>query len=320
MPVMLECVSHTPVMNKFGPAAEIDAEISDVLAGVRARVDAFAPDLVVLFGPDHFNTFFYNVMPCFCIGARTTSIGDYGTTPGTLPVPEAIAVACARSVLAADVDVALSHNMRVDHGFAQPLTLLTGGIEIYPVIPVFINSIAAPLPSCRRAARLGAAIGSFLSTQHAEKRILLIGSGGMSHDPPVPNLETAGPEQQEALIQGRVRSGPEQAAHEEKVVAAAKAFTTVDAYVGGGRLQALNPAWDRKILDQLCANDSTALAALTDDEIFREGGSGAHEIRTWIAAFACLAAFGAYTADVKYYRPVPEWIAGFAVAEARSGR
>ena len=48
-----------------------------------------------------------------------------------------------------------------------------------------------------------------------------------------------------------------------------------------------------------------------------EGGGSAHEVRTWIAAFASLAAVGRYTMNMRFYEPIPAWIAGFAVATAR---
>jgi 2,3-dihydroxyphenylpropionate 1,2-dioxygenase len=32
--------------------------------------------------------FFYNVMPPFCIGAAGESLGDFGTTPGPIDIPE----------------------------------------------------------------------------------------------------------------------------------------------------------------------------------------------------------------------------------------
>ena len=47
-----------------------------------------------------------------------------------------------------------------------------------------------------------------------------------------------------------------------------------------------------------------------------QGGGSAHEVRTWIAAFASLAAGGAYEMSNRFYDAIPEWIAGFAVATA----
>lgn len=48
-----------------------------------------------------------------------------------------------------------------------------------------------------------------------------------------------------------------------------------------------------------------------------EGGGSAHEIRTWVAAFAALQAAGPYETTMRYYKPAPELIAGFAIRTAR---
>lgn len=50
-----------------------------------------------------------------------------------------------------------------------------------------------------------------------------------------------------------------------------------------------------------------------------EGGGSAHEVRTWIAAYAALAATGSYTMTSRFYEPVPEWIAGFSITTATPG-
>ncbi|MQY21719.1 2,3-dihydroxyphenylpropionate/2,3-dihydroxicinnamic acid 1,2-dioxygenase [Nocardia sp. RB20] len=46
------------------------------------------------------------------------------------------------------------------------------------------------------------------------------------------------------------------------------------------------------------------------------GGGSAHEVRTWIAAYAALAAGGSYELEYRFYEAIPEWIAGFAVTTA----
>lgn len=52
------------------------------------------------------------------------------------------------------------------------------------MLPVFINGVAAPLPGFQRTRLLGEAMGRFLNTLN--KRVLILGSGGLSHQPPVP--------------------------------------------------------------------------------------------------------------------------------------
>jgi 2,3-dihydroxyphenylpropionate 1,2-dioxygenase len=49
-----------------------------------------------------------------------------------------------------------------------------------------------------------------------------------------------------------------------------------------------------------------------------EGGGCGDEVRTWIAAYSSLAATGPYRMTSRFYLPVPEWIAGFAVTTAQS--
>ena len=94
-------------------------------------------------------------------------------------------------------------------------------------------------------------------------------------------------------------------------MAAAEAFTA-----GKSHLHPLNPQWDRAFLDVLASGNLSAVDAISNDSITREGGKSAHEIRTWVAAFAALAAYGDYGASLDYYRAIPEWIAGFAAMHA----
>ncbi|SQC36537.1 3-(2,3-dihydroxyphenyl)propionate dioxygenase [Klebsiella pneumoniae] len=70
--------------------------------------------------------------------------------PADLPVPAELAEACAHAILNSGIDLAVSYNMQVDHGFAQPLEFLLGGLDRVPVLPVFINGVAAPLPGFQR--------------------------------------------------------------------------------------------------------------------------------------------------------------------------
>ncbi len=118
-------------------------------------------------------------MPPFCLGVGATAIGDFASAAGDLPVPAELAEACAHAILNSGIDLAVSYNMQVDHGFAQPLEFLLGGLDRVPVLPVFINGVAAPLPGFQRTRLLGEAMGRFLNTLN--KRVLILGSGGLSH-------------------------------------------------------------------------------------------------------------------------------------------
>jgi 2,3-dihydroxyphenylpropionate 1,2-dioxygenase len=302
-------MSHSPLLNLPGPPQDLLDDIDTALAQARQFVESFDPELVVIFAPDHYNGFFYKLMPPFCIGTNAQAVGDYGTYQGPLDVPEATAVACAKAVLSAGVDIAISADMDVDHGTVQPLEKLFGDATARPVIPIFINSVATPLGPLHRCRTLGTAVGSFLAT--LSKRVLLLGSGGLSHDPPVPTLTTARPEVVERIVYGRSMTAEQRLARQNVVIEAAKNFAA-----GESGLQPLNPTWDQRFLDILDSGDLDELDKWSNAYIAAEGGNSAHEIRTWVAAFAALASTGPYRTDARYYRPAAELIAGFAVRTA----
>lgn len=312
MSAYLHCLSHTPLVGYVDPPAEVLAEVDEVVAAARARIAAFDPELVFLFAPDHYNGFFYDVMPSFCIGMAATAIGDFHSLAGPLNVPRETAEACATAVLEAGVDAAVSYRMQVDHGFAQPLELLLGGLAEKPVIPVFVNGVAVPLPGFQRARLLGEAIGRF--ARSTGKRVLFLGSGGLSHQPPVPELAKVDARMAERLMGGgRDLPANERQARQQRVISAAEGFVA-----DPNSLHPLNPEWDKHFLDLLEQRRFAELDGLGNAELSAVAGKSTHEVKTWVAAFAALSAFGPYQARARYYRPIPEWIAGFGSLSAHS--
>lgn len=307
--IALCCMSHSPLLNLPGPSPELLEDIDSALTGARDFVRDFDPELVVIFSPDHYNGFFYRLMPPFCIGTAATGVGDYGTHAGPLAVPADIATACAESLWESGVDVSISSSMDVDHGTVQPLETLFGDAATVPVIPIFINSVATPLGPIKRARALGAAVGDYVST--LGKRVLVVGSGGLSHDPPVPTLATAPPAALGRIVHGEPMSAEQREARQSAVISAAHDFAH-----GESPLQPLNPDWDHALLELLDTNRVADVDGWTNAWIAAEAGNSAHEVRTWIAAFAAMGAQGAYDTTLRYYRAAPELIAGFAVRTA----
>lgn len=313
MSAHLECLSHTPLLGHYDPAQAVLDEVFAVQKAARERIAAFDPELVVLFSPDHFNGFFYNVMPSFCIGTGAHAIGDFGSLAGRLDVPFELATECATAVVNDGVDAAISHDMQVDHGVAYPLEHVIGGLDEYPVIPVFINSVAEPLPTFKRARLLGEAIGRWAHS--TGKRVLFIGSGGLSHQPPVPVYATAPEPVRKSLDGAGYNLSPEdRAARTNRTIQAGKDFVK-DPNVAP--LHPLNPAWDNGFLDMLQAQTYTRLDSVPNDVVSEIAGRSTHEVKTWLAAFAALSAYGPYRANDRYYREIPEWIAGFGGLSAK---
>ncbi|MGE2727383.1 3-carboxyethylcatechol 2,3-dioxygenase [Mycolicibacterium pulveris] len=302
-------MSHSPLLNLPGPSQDLLDAIDAALADARQFVTDYDPELVVIFSPDHYNGFFYRTMPPFCIGTAAQGVGDYGTHAGPLDVPTDVANDCARAVLESGIDIAISASMDVDHGTVQPLEKLFGDATARPVIPIFINSVAVPLGPLRRVRALGAAVGAYLAT--LGKRVLVVGSGGLSHDPPVPTLASAPPAALERIVHGVPMTTEQRHARQAAVMEAAQTFAT-----GDSPLQPLNPDWDAAFLELIDTNRLAEVDGWSNSWIEKEAGHSAHEIRTWVAAFGALTAHGPYRTANRFYRAAPELIAGFAVRTA----
>jgi 2,3-dihydroxyphenylpropionate 1,2-dioxygenase len=299
-------MSHSPLigLNPVPPA--IDDELRSAIAAASSAVRDFDPELVVLLGPDHYNGFFNELMPPFCIGAAATSVGDYLTPAGTLKVDTAAALALTEHLMDSDFDIALSRRMQVDHGFVQSLQMLWGGLETPPIVPVFVNAVAQPgIARLRRCKALGESIGRFLDP--LPRRTLLIGSGGLSHEPPVPTLAHPDAAVRERITVRHDPTAAERDAKTARVMAAGMALAG-----GDPSMKPLNPDWDRRWMDAIAAGDLDSLTALTEDSIERDAGLSAHESKTWLVARAALDG-GRLPCPLRHYRAIPEFIAGYGL-------
>ena len=150
------CMSHSPLLNLPGPSQDLLDDINAALArrpGVRPRLRPRARRHL-LSGPLQ-----RRLLPDDAAVLHQHQGGRASATTARRPVrstfPATSPTDLAEAVLAADVDVAISASMDVDHGTVQPLQTLFGDAAARPVIPIFINSVATPLGPLRRVARAG---------------------------------------------------------------------------------------------------------------------------------------------------------------------
>lgn len=305
----LVALSHSPLVGKNDPSADVLERVGAAVEAARQFVREFDPELVVLYAPDHYNGFFYKEMPPFCLATEAHAVGDFGSQSGPLSVDVDAAKIIARGVLDRGVDLTLSSRMTVDHGFVQPLEVLFGGIDRVPVVPIFVNGVATPLGPMSRIRALGTAVGEAVGSM--DKRVLFLASGGLSHDPPVPTLEGAPQRVADALIEGHPLTPDQRAKGEARVVQAGRDYAA-----GLATMVPISPTWDNHVLDTFESGHLDAIDNWTAEWMAAEGGGSAHEVRTWVAAYSSLAAAGDYRLTSRFYEPVPEWIAGFAVTTA----
>jgi len=306
----LICTSHSPLLLNVKPTKEEQGhQFYAAIEQAQQHIKAYDPEIIVLFAPDHFNGFFHDLMPQFCVGFDAIGAEDWDIALGELDVPIEVAQDLAGYLLAQEFDVATSYRMKVDHGFTIALNLLTKRLDAYPTIPIFINCNSVPRASCKRARQLGEAVGRYL--RKLDKRILIVGSGGLSHDPPNMPYEEAPPETQKYLIGETPWTREFEKRRQERVKVAARGLVE-------GKTPILPPSreWDARILDVVMGRKLTDADSFSDEWITKNGGKGGHEIRSWIAAFAALGTQGDYKAELMYYDVVTDWATGMGVVRA----
>ncbi|GAB2490343.1 hypothetical protein GCM10027030_25580 [Luteococcus sediminum] len=150
MPAALVAMSHSPLLDFVEVPADVASDVNGAFEAARAFVKDFDPQLVVTFAPDHYNGFFYDTMPPFCVGLRGFGLGDYDTATGDLDVPTERVEELVRFVQEADIDMTMSRYMGLDHGPCSRWRSSSAGST--PSRPFRSSSTAWPAPSCRCAA------------------------------------------------------------------------------------------------------------------------------------------------------------------------
>ncbi|MGB8389053.1 3-carboxyethylcatechol 2,3-dioxygenase, partial [Mycobacterium sp.] len=183
---LVVCASHSPGKER-DVGEHFGLKFRAALAAAADDVRRFDPDVVVLFGGDHRRAF-RHVVPAFAVALSASIIAEGRHPAGELSVPSALARELSDYLLTTGFDVAVCRDVALDHAFAQPIRDLVGELDAKPVIPVPVNCATAPLPTGRRVAEFGHAVGKFLD--RCSQRALVIGTGGLSHSPPSLEIDT----------------------------------------------------------------------------------------------------------------------------------
>jgi 2,3-dihydroxyphenylpropionate 1,2-dioxygenase len=144
------------------------------------------PEVLVMFTAEHWANFFLNNYPAFCVGRAQSYEGPLENSlnisrrcvPGDAELSADILAAC----FASGIEPSFSDELSLDHGVMIPLHFIAAP-EI-PLVPIVINALTPPLPSVARCFSLGRVVGDVVA--RSKKRVALVASGGLSHNPGTP--------------------------------------------------------------------------------------------------------------------------------------
>lgn len=198
-------ISHSP--NFPGQIAEPNPEPAIVEAAhdyelMRKRMAASRPDVLIVIASDHLNQFFMDNMPAFLIGKAPRAEGPFPHEMrafGIAPYRAQVEIDVAKSMLQAapkmGVDFSFSDEFRIDHAFTVPLNFIRPEMDL-PIVPIFTNVMAPPVPPAQRFFAVGKAIRKIIAALPSNKRVGVLSSGHLA-------IEIGGPKE------GRSSSDPE---------------------------------------------------------------------------------------------------------------
>jgi protocatechuate 4,5-dioxygenase beta chain len=150
-------------------------------------MEELKPDVAIIVYNDHATAFSLEMIPTFALGcAAEFPPADEGWGPRPVPVvhghPE-LAAHIAQSVILDEFDLTIVNKMEVDHGLTVPMNLLFGSPKEWPckVIPLAVNVVQFPPPTGNRCFNLGRAIRKAVESYPEDLRVVIFGTGGMSH-------------------------------------------------------------------------------------------------------------------------------------------
>jgi protocatechuate 4,5-dioxygenase beta chain len=153
----------------------------------RRWITAHPPDLIILVYNDHATAFSVELIPTFALGcAEQFAPADEGWGPRPVPTVHGdaeFAAHLAQSLILDEFDLTIVNRMDVDHGLTVPLSLVFGQPAVWPcrVIPLAVNVVQYPPPTGRRCFSLGQALRRAVESYPESQRVMVWGTGGMSH-------------------------------------------------------------------------------------------------------------------------------------------
>lgn len=191
-------IAHAPGVTGWidkAPQHEQDA----VLAGYREfgrRMEELKPDVVIGVANDHLLNSPMSAIPDFCVG-----IGDEWAGPAPwfrdwLNVPDykigghrALGRALVRDSAKAGINHSFAEKLLFDDNWSVPLKFLFPRYDV-KFVPIHMNAIVPPVPSAEKCLEVGRQIARIVQAFPGDERVVLMATGGLSHDPGGPDYFT----------------------------------------------------------------------------------------------------------------------------------
>lgn len=183
--------THVPAIGKaIGEGLQKDPYWASFFNGfheVHRWLERVKPDVAVVIANDHGLNFFLDKMPTFAVGAAAEYRNEdegWGipVSKSAAGIPE-LSWHIIETLVEDEFDITTCQDMLVDHAITIPMSLMWPGKGAWPVriVPITVNTVQHPLPSLSRALKLGRSVGKAIESYKEDLKVVVIGTGGLSH-------------------------------------------------------------------------------------------------------------------------------------------
>ena len=187
MPISYACAtSHAPGITAWADAAPAPQKerVYGAFERLRGELDASGADTLIVLTSEHWANFFLDHIGAFCVGRADSYTGPIepwlGIAKAEIKGDPDLAAEILETSYDNGVEPSFAYELEFDHGTMLPLHFLNARMK-RPVVPIFFNTLAVPQPTAARSLAFGRLIGQVAA--RSTKRIGLIATGGLSHDP-----------------------------------------------------------------------------------------------------------------------------------------
>ncbi|MEM0441349.1 MAG: hypothetical protein QXY84_03935 [Candidatus Caldarchaeum sp.] len=186
---------HSPVVYKL-PWQETEQYVSEMekirnaMKEIGRRLNKLEPDVLLVFGADHVQTFWFGCFPQMMIfTGDECNYAVAGKTIMKLKNHHELAEEILYGLVDAGFDVGFMQEVDFfDHPFTVPVYWLLQEFKKpdVKVIPFHVNTNVHPRVKLQRCYSLGKAVGEIIEKSKRKEKVFVVGTGGLSHYPGTP--------------------------------------------------------------------------------------------------------------------------------------
>lgn len=178
---------HNPMLTNPPPGAEETESAQSVFKAfdtITKRVKELEADTVIIIGDDHYSNFGPHCIPrcLIAIGDVEGPVEEWlNLEKAPIENHEALAKHILETGYAENIDWSFAKSITVDHSVAIPHALAVKTNPGVKAIPIYLNDAVMPIISNRRVYQIGQSIARAVDTWSGNERVVVFGTGGISH-------------------------------------------------------------------------------------------------------------------------------------------